>query len=299
MSLRAFLAALALLAPLAGHSAGRESIVDTYFVLRAAYAGAIVWDVRRADDYDRGHIPGAVNIDHVAKALIDEKTQQFLPLKDIEKRLGNAGLDPRKTIIVYGSRGSSYAHFALYALEYFGAKNVHVLNDGYEGWVAARRHTTTRATARAPVRIKLTPNPKVIATTEEVLARLDKPAVQFLDVRRATEWRGEESETAQGGHLPGALLIPYNQAYVDPDTPEKLMKGETTDTAGMALMPDEDLARIYEGLDPAKETIIYCHTGIRAAVTYTVLARVGFRNVKIYHASWYEYGNLPDARVEK
>jgi len=299
MSFRAFLLALALAAPGAGLAAGRESIVDTYFVLKAAYAGAIVWDVRRAEEYDRGHIPGAVNIDHAARALIDEKTQQFLPVKDLEKRLGNAGIDPRKTIIVYGSRGSSYAHFALYSLEYFGAKDVHVLNDGYEGWVAARRHTTTRATARAPVRIKLTPNPKLIATTEEVVARLGKPGVQFVDVRRLSEWSGEESETQQGGHLPGAVLIPYNEAYVDPETPEKLMKGETTDTAGMALKADADLAKIYEALDPAKETIVYCHTGIRAAVTYDVLARLGFRNVRIYHASWYEYGNLPDARVEK
>jgi 3-mercaptopyruvate sulfurtransferase SseA len=43
------------------------------------------------------------------------------------------------------------------------------------------------------------------------------------------------------------------------------MKGETTDTAGMALKPDAELATIYGSLDPAKETIVYCHTGIRAA----------------------------------
>lgn len=299
MSFRVILLALALVAPGAGLAAGRESIVDTYFVLKAAYAGAIVWDVRRTEEYDRGHIPGAVNIDHVARVLLDEKTQQFLPLKDIEKRLGNAGIDPRKTIIIYGSRGSSYAHFAVYALEYFGAKDVRVLNDGYEGWVAARRHTTNRATARAPVRLKLTPNPKVIVTTEEVVARIGKPNVQFLDVRRASEWSGDESETAQGGHIPGAVLIPYNEAYVDPATPEKLMKGETTDTAGMALKPDEELAKLYENLDPAKETIVYCHTGIRVGLTYDVLARLGFKNVRVYHASWLEYGNLPNARVEK
>jgi thiosulfate/3-mercaptopyruvate sulfurtransferase len=96
---------------------------------------------------------------------------------------------------------------------------VHVLNDGYEGWVAARRHTTTRATARAPLRIKLTPNPKLIATTEKSSRTSASPAVQFVDVRRPSEWSGEESETLQGGHLPGAVLIPYNEAYVDPERP--------------------------------------------------------------------------------
>jgi thiosulfate/3-mercaptopyruvate sulfurtransferase len=295
-----WLRVLAILAfPAAAAAAGRETIVDTHYVLRAAYAGTIVWDVRRADEYDKGHIPGAVNIDHVARTLIDEKTQLFPPLRDIERRLGGAGIDPRKPIIVYGARGSSYAHFAAFALEALGARDVRVLSEGYEGWKDARRHTTTRATGRAPVRLKLTPNPKVLVTTEEVVERLGQPNVQLLDVRRSSEWSGEESETLHSGHLPGAIHIPYNLAYIDPDTPAKLMKGEVTDTGGMSLKPDAELAALYANLDPARETIVYCHTGIRAALTAHVLARLGFRNVKVYHASWYEYGNLPDARVER
>ena len=268
-------------------------------MLRAATGGTIVWDVRRMEEYDRGHIPGAVNIDHVARALLDEKTQLFLPTAQIERRLGGAGIDPRKPIVVYGARGSSYAHFAMWALEYFGAKNVRVFHDGYEGWIEARRHTSKRATGRSPLKLKLTPNPKVVVTTEEVLARLDNPAVQLLDVRRSSEWSGEESETLHSGHLPGAVHIPYNLAYVDPEAPMKLMKQETAETGGMSLKPDLELMALFDGLDPAKETIVYCHTGIRAALTASVLARLGFRNVKVYHASWLEYGNLVDARVEK
>ncbi len=294
----ALLLAFALFAA-GARAAGPQSIVDTHYVLRAAYAGTIVWDVRKLEDYDKGHIPGAVNVDHVARALLDEKTQLFLPLEALEKKLGGAGIDPRKSIIVYGTRGSSYAHFVLFALEALGAKDVKVLHEGYEGWKDARRHTTTRMSARSPIRIKLTPNPKSVVTTEEVIARLDKPNVTLLDVRRPKEWSGEESETRHGGHLPGAVLIPYNLAYVDPDTPMKLMKQETTDTAGMALKSDTELQQLYANLDPSKETIVYCHTGIRAALTANVLARLGFRNVRIYHASWLEYGNLPDARVER
>lgn len=289
-----------LLALLAAPAAwGRVALVDANETLRAATGGALLWDVRRVDDYDRGHIPGAVNIDHVARALLDERTQQFLPVAQIERRLGNAGLDPRKPIVVYGSRGSSYAHFAAWALEYFGAKNVRVFHDGYEGWVEARRHTSTRATGRSPVRLKLVPNPAVIATTDEVLAALGNPRVQLLDVRRPSEWSGEEAETLHRGHLPGAVLVPYNDAYVDPDTPARLMRQEVQDTKGMALKSEGELAALYAALDPAKETIVYCHTGIRAALTAHVLGRLGFRNVRVYLASWLEYGNRADARVER
>lgn len=290
---------LALLLAVPAGAAVRDILVDANGTLRAATSGAILWDVRRVDEYDRGHIPGAVNIDHVAKALLDEKTQQFLPTPQIERRLGNAGLDPRKPIVVYGARGSSYAHFAAWALEYFGAKNVRVFHDGYEGWVEARRHTSTRATGRSPVRLKLAPNPKVLATTDEVIAAIGNPRVQLLDVRRPSEWSGEEAETLLRGHLPGAVLVPYNQAYVDPETPAKLMNQEIQQTNGMSLKPDTELAALYAALDPGKETIVYCHTGIRAALTANVLSRLGFRNVRVYLASWLEYGNRPDARVEK
>jgi len=290
---------LALLVPASAAAAGRDAIIDASATLRAATGGAIVWDVRRADEYDRGHIPGAVNIDHVARALLDEKTQLFLPVAQLERRLGGAGIDPRKPIVVYGARGSSYAHFAAWALEHFGAKNVRVFHDGYEGWVEARRHTSTRATGKSPMKLKLVPNPKVIVTTAEVVERLRNSEVQFLDVRRPSEFKGEESETLHSGHLPGAILVPYNLAYLDPDAPSKLMRQETTNTGGMALKPDAELAELYAALDPAKETIVYCHTGIRATLTAHVLERLGFRNVRVYLASWLEYGNRNDAVVEK
>jgi thiosulfate/3-mercaptopyruvate sulfurtransferase len=77
------------------------------------------------------------------------------------------------------------------------------------------------------------------------------------------------------------------------------MKQEILETGGMSLKPDAELIALYALLDPAKETIVYCHTGIRAALTAHVLERLGFRKVRVYHASWLEYGNRVDAKVER
>ncbi len=273
-------------------------IVDAEFVAKALARGAIAWDVRGADEYANGHLPGAVSVGHVSQAIIDPKTQLLRPAAEIERVWGGAGIDPAREIVVYGLRGSAFAYFAQFALEAFGAGNVSVFHDGVDAWRAAGHPVSTSPTVRERVELKLPKQPALPITTDEVVEKVGRNDVQFVDTRRLGEFVGKESETLHAGHIPGAVHILYSRNYRDPETPLKLMRKETTDTAGMALKPDDELRKLYAGLDPGKETIVYCHTGIRAALTTAVLKRLGFRNVKLYYASWLEYGNRPRARVE-
>lgn len=265
----------------AAHAAFSGAIIDAAAVAKAQQRGAIVWDVRSTQHYFDGHIPGAVNIDHVASALLEDKTQLFLPIEKIAARLGRAGIDPTREIVVYGDAGSAFPYFAEFALDYFGARKVHVFHDGYEGWKAARRPVSTRADTRKPVKVRPFANPSMLVTTSEVVSRVGEPRVQFVDVRRPREFMGEEYETLRGGHIPGAIHIPYEE-----------------NLDGTRLKKTPALRALYAGLDPRKETIVYCHTGLRAAMTAAVLTRLGFRSVRLYHASWLEYGNDPEALVE-
>jgi 3-mercaptopyruvate sulfurtransferase SseA len=204
---RALLFVLAFLSQ-ATLAANSRSIVDVPEVARAVAAGAILWDIRRAEDYDKGHLPGAVNINHVAQALLDEKSQLFLPTLEIERRLGNVGIDPRKPIIVYGARGSSYAHFALFALEYFGAKNARVFHGGVDGWREARRPLSIKGFARNPVKLKLAPRPRLAIDTDEVIARLDHPGSQFLD-------EGDHVDGRDGAQARRRVARPLRRARSD------------------------------------------------------------------------------------
>ena len=71
--------------------AGPEGLAQTpagkFIVAEAVKRGVIVWDVRSAADYQRGHIPGAVNIGAVAQALRNPNTEDFLPTPQIERTL--------------------------------------------------------------------------------------------------------------------------------------------------------------------------------------------------------------------
>jgi thiosulfate/3-mercaptopyruvate sulfurtransferase len=265
--------------------AASPTIVDGDYVAAAIARNAVVWDVRPAAAYAKGHIAGAISIGDAAKVLRDENTEDFIATDRIEKILGAAGLDPHRETIVYGSRGTWNPYFGLYTLQYFGGSNVRVYHDGIEDWAAASR----------PISLDVAQLPPVALTLKEMVARLNDPNVQIVDARTPQEFIGEDIRAIRGGHIPGAINVPYEQNWIDPETPAKLARKQTNNNGGMSLKAAGDLKRLYSRLDPSKETIVYCQSGARASETAGVLQQLGFTNVKVYDSSWLGYGNTLDA----
>jgi thiosulfate/3-mercaptopyruvate sulfurtransferase len=278
--------------------AASPSIADDGYVAEAIARNAIIWDVRPADAFAAGHIAGAVNIGDAPRVLRDDNTEDFIATDRIEKILGTAGLDPKREIIVYGSRGSWMPYFGQYTIRYFGGDNVRVYHEGIEGWTAAGRATSREIRTAEPVALKLTIDPNVATTTKEVVERLHDPNVQIIDARTPQEFAGEDIRAIRGGHIPGAVNIPYEQNWIDPETPAKLSRKQVTSNVGMSLKSVPDLKHLYSKFDPSKETIVYCQSGARASETAGVLQELGFTKVKVYDSSWLGYGNTLDAPAE-
>ena len=148
----------------------QPSIVDIDFVRKAIDRGALVWDTRDEATFLKGHIPGAVNVGDVNAELRDPNKEDYLPLPQLEKILGAAGIDPQREIVVYGVRGATASYFAHLTLRYFGAKSAYVYHDGIDGWRATGLPIATQAAARKPVTLSLKPQPGVTVSTEEVAA---------------------------------------------------------------------------------------------------------------------------------
>ena len=258
------------------------AIVDAAFVAEALKRGAIVWDVRDAAAYQRGHIAGAVNVGDALRVLRNPTTEDFIETARIEAILGGGGIDPAREIVVYSTRGHVGAYFAHFAIRYFGGQNVSVYHDGIDGWTDDKRPLETSETRLAPVTLNLAPNSAVAVSTAEMLARLQDKNVQIVDVRTRDEFAGLDVRAIRGGHVPGAVNIPYEENWVDPDTAGKLARREVANNRGMSLKSDADLRSLYSRLDANKETIVYCQSGVRSAETAAVLGKLGFRNVKVY-----------------
>jgi len=121
------------------------------------------------------------------------------------------------------------------------------------------------------------------------------PGKAFVDVRGPKEFSGEilappeyPTEHAQrGGHIPGAVNIPWAQAVNDADGTFK---------------PVDDLRALYgaKGITPDKEVIAYCRIGERSSHTWFVLKYLlGYPDVRNYDGSWTEWGNLIRQPIEK
>lgn len=280
---------------------GRDAlavIVDTDQVAQALARGAIVWDTRSQEDYRRGHIPGAVNMDDPQSVLRDGKNEDLLPVGQIEQMLGDLGIDPGKAIVVYGAKGMPGAYFAQQVLRYLGASDVSVYHGGFDDWKTAGRPVSSDASRLPAVAFQAAPREARMVGTQEVVAAIGKPRVQIVDARTAREFSGDDIRALRGGHIPGAVNIPYEDNWVDPDTPRKLQRRLVQNKDGMSLKPRDELKALYAALDPDKETIVYCQSGSRSSVTAAVLEELGFRNVRLYDGSWLVYGNTFEAPAE-
>jgi thiosulfate/3-mercaptopyruvate sulfurtransferase len=262
------------------------TIVDLQYVKAAQQRGAIIWDVRASNQYLEGHIPGAINFGDIGTVLRDPNREDFIDLAEINAIFNKAGLDIYKEIVVYGSRGNPYSYFGLFTIHYFGGKLAKVFHDGIDGWADAGLPIEKTSSTLASINIKLAPQENLVVSNEQMRKLYNNQSVQVVDARTFNEFKGNDIRAIRGGHIPGAISIPYEQNWKDPATGLKLAKKEVKTNAGMSLKTKDELNALYAKLDPNKETVVYCQSGVRAAETATVLQNLGYKNVKIYDSSW-------------
>jgi thiosulfate/3-mercaptopyruvate sulfurtransferase len=282
---------IALLASVNGYAQKNDAILTTDQVQQAIARGAIVWDVRDEKSFLEGHIPGAINIGEIGSVLRDPNKEDYIATEKIQKLFNDAGLNINRDIVVYGARGNPYAYFGLYTINYFGGKQAQVYHDGFDGWKSAGLPIQKERQTSAPVSVNLVPQAQLVVSNEEMLKLAQSKSVQIVDARTPDEYSGKDVRTIRGGHIPNSVNIPYEDNWQDPATAIKLSKKQVTDNAGMSLKSEADLKKLYANLDPDKDTVVYCQSGVRAAETAVVLKSLGFKKVKVYDSSWLGWGN--------
>ena len=107
-------------------------------------------DLRPAEQYASGHLPGAVHLDLWGVSLIDTSEA---PLRAFMWMIGHLfsqrGVTPDRTVVVYEADSGIRAARAFWFLEHLGHPSVQLLDGGFKAWTAAGRRgqASTRASA--------------------------------------------------------------------------------------------------------------------------------------------------------
>ncbi|MCR9193416.1 MAG: sulfurtransferase [Hyphomonas sp.] len=234
--------------------------------------GLAIVDVRLSEEYDAGHIPGAVHLDPnavVAPHSPIDGTLRSVP--EIEGLLESVGIDADNMVVFYDDRGGFHAARMLWLMEYLGHQNVAVLNGGWSAWLEANGPATTDIAAQAATVFQSAISPRRHATAGDVLTHRDTADDVLIDVRPPHMYAE--------GHIPWAVNLPWSQNLGDDGR----------------FLPADALMSHFERheITPESDVIMHCQNGLASSHSYVALRLLGFPRVRVYHRSWAEWGSDP------
>jgi thiosulfate/3-mercaptopyruvate sulfurtransferase len=243
-----------------------------------------VLDLRPAEAYAAGHLPGAHHVDLFGVSLIDTDPaplDAFMWM--IEHVLASRGIDGATPVVVYDEQSGIRAARAFWFLEYFGHQDVRILDGGFGAWTRGGFPVTRDAGPPPSSSWTGTRNQAALATWREVRNAIGDGNAVIVDARSDGEYCGTTVRAARGGAIPGAVHIEWTRNL----------------NADGEFRPAEELSRMYEaaGVTPDREVITYCQGGYRAAHSYVALRLLGYPKVRNYVGSWKEWGDRTDLPI--
>jgi thiosulfate/3-mercaptopyruvate sulfurtransferase len=237
-------------------------------------SGLVIIDAR-GSGYDTSHVPGAINMKHGDFWTAGVGLKETATLEDL---LGKAGLTRDSKIVIYDNTTASWgaAGRIFWMLEYLGCTDVHIMNGGWDKWVADGRTTSSGTTALPEKKFTAKVKSSVLATSAHILDRYQDGDFALIDARTDEEFIGWQLYgEARGGHVPNAVQIPYAWYFATDNT----------------VLNYADLKTLLEsrGITRDKEVTSYCTAGIRSGYVYFILRLMGYSKASNYDASMFEW----------
>jgi thiosulfate/3-mercaptopyruvate sulfurtransferase len=247
-----------------------------------------VVDVRRAQDYQKEHIPSAVSLP-LAQVLENDQPEKIVSF------LEELGVSDNTPVVVYDDTFGALAARVAWSFQYVGHDNTALLEMTFKQWkeIGLETEKQPRTFPRAKHSLNIRKDIYVDASYVEAATRTtsnnnnnnnnntstnSKPSNALLvDSRERLNYLTE--------HIPGARNIPYTMVGSEDSI----------------LRKAEELKRLIEnrGITNDSEIITYCGSvGTLSGLTYYALKLAGFKNVKLYPKSFKEWKALGKPKEE-
>ncbi|HET6488757.1 MAG TPA: rhodanese-like domain-containing protein [Syntrophales bacterium] len=259
--------------------------------LQANLSKVTAVDIRKVEDYNAGHVPGAINVFYGVWAVQKAGLLNELPADDdLKDILSAAAIEPATNVVVVGTIATWADKVNItrvaWTLKYAGVSNVAILDGGFEKWVATGKPVSKDAVKPRAKPYRGAFNKAIYVNKAYVLDNIGK--VTIVDDREPDFYRGAKKLdfVARPGHIKGAVNLPVYAIY-------------NADGTFKPMTELEAMAKKVVGEDKSKEIIVYCDSGRFASAWWYLLSETfGYKNVKVYDGSVQDFAKDPSAPLE-
>ena len=235
-----------------------------------------------ADEYARGHVPGAAFVD-LDRDLSSPKGQgpgrHPLPsARAFAAVLARLGVSATTRVIAYDDAGGSIAARVWWLFRHFGLPQAAVLDGGLGAWTADGGDLSRDVPAFVPAApMRLVPRADDVVDKRAVDRLRAAADAVVLDARAAERFEGRsEPIDARPGHIPGARSLPW--------------AGNLVSAGGAFRAPAALAARFEEaGASATRAIVCYCGSGVTACHDLLALALTGREDALLYEGSWSDW----------
>jgi thiosulfate/3-mercaptopyruvate sulfurtransferase len=267
--------------------------------------GLVVLDIQAAKDFQRFHIPGAVNAPYdrwrttppkkgtPATGEGSSQLPSMLPeISALEALLGGLGIsnDDHVVVVATGRGSGDLAASArvFWTLKVLGHDKVSVLDGGLVGYADTGAQLSRQVEPRPATQYKADFRPELVPDAQAVKDAIAADA-QPVDARSEGEFVGVYTggKKERPGTIPGSKHLPHD--WVSEDGSGRLR------SAGA-------LKALFEarGVETYGDQIHFCHSGNRAALTwFAAYAVLGNKDARLYDGSMMEWARDDSLPIEQ
>ena len=165
-----------------------------------------ILDVRSAEEYGEGHIPGAVRVDVGEWKTLALAEGGLHDAKSWAAKLGSLGITSQTHVVVYGDRITDTARI-WWLLKYVGVENTSLLNGTWQSWKESAHPIETTTVEHAATIFQPSFQADRLVEIDSLKKSLASDELTVVDTRSDEEF--------SGGRIPGSAHLEWNQLVTE------------------------------------------------------------------------------------
>lgn len=233
------------------------------------------------EEWRKSRIPGARFFDFDRRICDHEATlPHMMPDASLfTSEMQRLGIDRDSVVVIYDSLGIQTSPRAWWMLKAMGLSQCAILDGGLPAWQAAGLALDADTPKEQSLNGDFVANPhsSMFCDWREVLLATSSAQTRILDARSADRFYGRAPEPRaglRGGHMPGALSLPFDRLIV----------------AGHMREKEELQAALQDLVAQDQRLIATCGSGVTSCVIAFAAHLVGYKDISVYDGSWSEWG---------